>query len=230
MNGQVPTGRRRAGGRGGGRYLGDKQGLDNQTSVTSSVQVTLRVRIAEISRNITRQLGINWTALANFGQWGLAAAITDGLSQRTNLPNTIAGIYTQRHDSINTVLDLLAQDQLITMLAEPNLTARSGETASFLAGGEFPIPIVRQNNQITVAFKQYGVSLAFVPTVLSDGRISLHVHPEVSELTNVGRGVAADRLRACSAPTPSPFRRSRSAAPTPRSSSAPGRASRSPAC
>jgi pilus assembly protein CpaC len=72
------------------------------------------------------------------------------------------------------------------MLAEPNLTARSGETASFLAGGEFPIPISGQNNQITVAFKQYGVSLAFVPTVLSDGRISLHVHPEVSELTNAG--------------------------------------------
>jgi pilus assembly protein CpaC len=100
------------------------------------------------------------------------------------VPNTI-GI-SSPGGSINTVLDLLAQDQLITMLAEPNLTARSGETASFLAGGEFPIPISGQNNQITVAFKQYGVSLAFVPTVLSDGRISLHVHPEVSELTNVG--------------------------------------------
>ncbi len=166
------------------RYIVDKQTVQNQTSITSPVQVTLRVRIAEISRDITRQLGINWVALANIGKWGIAAAITDGLNSSSSLPNTI-GISTPGN-SINTVLDLLAQDQLITMLAEPNLTARSGETASFLAGGEFPIPISGQNNQITVAFKQYGVSLAFVPTVLSEGRISLHVHPEVSELTNAG--------------------------------------------
>jgi pilus assembly protein CpaC len=166
------------------RYIVDKQTVENQTSITSSVQVTLRVRIAEISRNITRQLGINWIALANIGQWGITAAVTDGLNTSSSLPNLI-GIHTPGN-SINTVLDLLAQDQLITMLAEPNLTARSGETASFLAGGEFPIPIAGQNNQITVAFKQYGVSLAFVPTVLSEGRISLHVHPEVSELTNAG--------------------------------------------
>ena len=166
-------------------WLGDKQSLDNRTSVTSPVQVTLRVRIAEISRNITRQLGINWTALANFGHWGfIAAAVTDGLSQAGNAPNTLGASLGK--NSFNTVLDLLAQDQLITMLAEPNLTARSGETASFLAGGEFPIPISGANNQISVVFKQYGVSLAFVPTVLSDNRISLHVHPEVSELTTVG--------------------------------------------
>jgi len=165
-------------------YIGEKQSVDNRTSITSPVQVTLRVRIAEISRTITRQLGINWTALANIGAWGITAAITDGLNTSSSLPNTI-GIRSPG-GSINTVLDLLAQDQLITMLAEPNLTARSGETASFLAGGEFPIPVSGQNNQITVVFKQYGVSLAFVPTVLSDGRISLHVHPEVSELSTVG--------------------------------------------
>jgi pilus assembly protein CpaC len=167
------------------RFLGDRQVVDDRMTVTSPVQVTLRVRIAEISRTITRQLGINWTALANIGRWGLAAAVTDGLNTSSSSPpNTIA--VRSPGGSINTVLDLLAQDQLITLLAEPNLTARSGETASFLAGGEFPIPISGENNQITVAFKQYGVSLAFVPTVLSDGRISLHVHPEVSELTNVG--------------------------------------------
>ncbi len=167
-------------------YAGDKGMVDNRTSVTSSVQVTLRVRIAEISRTITRQLGINWTALANFGHWGAAAAVIDGLSQTSNMPNVLAGAFHDGTSSINMVLDLLAQDQLITMLAEPNLTARSGEMASFLAGGEYPIPVAAQNNQITVSFKQYGVSLAFVPTVLSDGRISLHVHPEVSELTTVG--------------------------------------------
>jgi pilus assembly protein CpaC len=165
-------------------YVGDKQTVQNQTVIRSPVQVTLQVRIAEISRTITRQLGINWTVLANLGRWGLTAGIADGLSTGASLPNTL-GIRTPG-GSINTVLDLLAQDQLITMLAEPNLTARSGESASFLAGGEFPIPVSGQNNQITLAYKQYGVSLAFVPTVLSDGRISLHVHPEVSALTTVG--------------------------------------------
>jgi pilus assembly protein CpaC len=167
-------------------YLADKQTLDDHTTISSSVQVTLRVRIAEISRNITRQFGINWTALANFGRWGIAGAITDGLSQSSNPPNTLGVGFHAGSSSINTVLDLLAQDQLITMLAEPNLTARSGEAASFLAGGEFPVPIAGSNGQITVAFKQYGVSLAFVPTILTDGRISLHVRPEVSQLTNVG--------------------------------------------
>jgi pilus assembly protein CpaC len=167
-------------------YLTDKQTLDDHTTISSSVQVTLRVRIAEISRDITRQFGINWTALANFGRWGIAGAITDGLSQSSNPPNTLGVGFHAGSSSINTVLDLLAQDQLITMLAEPNLTARSGEAASFLAGGEFPVPISGANGQISVAFKQYGVSLAFVPTILTDGRISLHVRPEVSQLTNVG--------------------------------------------
>jgi pilus assembly protein CpaC len=170
----------------GRAYLGDKQFLENRTGITSSVQVTLRVRIAEISRTITRQLGVNWTAMANGAKWGFAGILTGGVSQATNLPATIAGSFNDGTTSINSVLDALAQDKLITMLAEPSLTTRSGETASFLAGGEFPIPISGQNNTITVQFKQYGVSLAFVPTVLTDGRISLHVRPEVSELSDQG--------------------------------------------
>ncbi|CAH2602022.1 Type II and III secretion system protein family protein [Rhodovastum atsumiense] len=172
------------------RYVGEKQTVDNRTSVTSSVQVMLRVRIAEISRSITRQLGFNWTYLSNgitgSRYFAAAASVVGGLSQTSNAPNGIGIGYNDGTTSLDTILDLLAQDQLITMLAEPNLTARSGESASFLAGGEFPIPVSSQNNSISVQFKQYGVSLAFVPTVLSDGRISLHVRPEVSELTDVG--------------------------------------------
>jgi pilus assembly protein CpaC len=81
----------------------------------------------------------------------------------------------------------LAADQLISILAEPNLTAQSGETASFLAGGEFPIPVAAtETGQITIQFKPYGVSLAFVPTVLSPERLNLRVRPEVSELSEVG--------------------------------------------
>jgi pilus assembly protein CpaC len=80
----------------------------------------------------------------------------------------------------------MAQDQLVHVLAEPNLTAISGETASFLVGGEFPIPVAQQNNQVTIEFKQYGVSLAFVPTVISEARINMKVRPEVSALSTEG--------------------------------------------
>jgi pilus assembly protein CpaC len=73
-----------------------------------------------------------------------------------------------------------------TLLAEPNLTALSGETASFLAGGEFPIPVSQGNNAVTIEYKQYGVGLAFTPIVLGDGRISMRVRPEVSQLSDAG--------------------------------------------
>jgi pilus assembly protein CpaC len=79
---------------------------------------------------------------------------------------------------------------LISILAEPNLTALSGETASFLAGGEFPIPVSSNSSggaaTITVAFKQYGVSLSVVPTVISGARLNLRVRPEVSQLSSTG--------------------------------------------
>jgi pilus assembly protein CpaC len=71
-------------------------------------------------------------------------------------------------------------------LAEPNLTALSGETASFLAGGEFPIPVTQGNQAVTIEYKQFGVGLAFTPIVLADGRISMRVRPEVSELSDAG--------------------------------------------
>ena len=83
-------------------------------------------------------------------------------------------------------LDLLENDGVVTTLAEPNLTALSGETASFLAGGEFPIPISQSLGAVTIEYKQYGVGLAFTPIVLADGRISMRVRPEVSQLSDAG--------------------------------------------
>jgi pilus assembly protein CpaC len=83
-------------------------------------------------------------------------------------------------------LDLLENDGLVTTLAEPNLTALSGETASFLAGGEFPIPVSQSLGAVTIEYKQYGVGLAFTPVVLGDGRISMRVRPEVSQLSDAG--------------------------------------------
>ncbi len=80
----------------------------------------------------------------------------------------------------------LERDGLVRTLAEPNLTAISGETAKFLAGGEFPVPIVDSQGALSVTFKEFGVGLAFTPMVLSEGRISLKIETEVSELTNQG--------------------------------------------
>nr|WP_280855208.1 type II and III secretion system protein family protein [Pararoseomonas indoligenes] len=180
--------------------VGDGPGLVNQLSLLSSLQVNLRVRVAEISRQVSRDLGFNWQALANDGNnfliglrtgiaGGVANAITGSLSGTNSVARVGAGVSSSRFD-INAVVDALASDQLITILAEPNLTAQSGEVASFLAGGEFPIPVAASNNAngstISIEFKQFGVSLAFVPTVMGPDRLNLRVRPEVSELSTEG--------------------------------------------
>ena len=119
----------------------------------SSVQVLLRVRIAEMSRNVTRNLGINWQAMGSIGRFGAAAITATGAGARRDERRWPLGT-----PDVNAIIDALAQDNLARILAEPNLTAMSGQPASFLAGGEFPIPVGQQNNQVTIEFKQYGVS------------------------------------------------------------------------
>ena len=181
-------------------YVGDKAGVINSLTVLGSIQVNVRVRIAEIDRQITRQLGINWQALGTIGSIGRLPATT------LNLPGTVAGTGTGLASAacasgvplsvqcqginFNGIIDALAQDQLATILAEPNLTVLSGDTASFLAGGEFPIPIAGNTTNgtttITIEFKTFGVSLAVVPTVISPTRLNLRVRPEVSQLTTTG--------------------------------------------
>ena len=158
----------------------------NNVMVNSSIQVNLRVRVLEMSRTLTRDLGVNWSALATIGAnyATLSGATANLLSNLTQAPATAT--FSSRRLGINAVIDALAQDQLVHMLAEPNLTAMSGQTATFLVGGEFPIPVAQQNNTTTIEFKQYGVSLAFVPTVISDGHINLKVRPEVSQLSSQG--------------------------------------------
>ena len=173
-------------------YAGDHQQVQNLLSVGSSQQVNLRVRIAEMSRSLTRTLGINWQSLANLGKYAAIGAVTaNALSAITTPPSLVGAVgynfNTVGHvTDINALIDALAQDQLVHVLAEPNLTAISGETASFLVGGEFPIPVAQQNNSTSIEFKQYGVSLAFIPTVSSGGRISMKVRPEVSALSSQG--------------------------------------------
>ena len=156
------------------------QKAENALTVSSSATVGLKVRITEMTRQVTRDLGVDWTALGTIGKFALDFATTNGVS------STLRSVYTGKGLSVDTVIEALATDNLVHVLAEPNLTARSGESASFLVGGEYPIPIAQggsgTSNTISVDYKQYGVSLSFVPTVLSSGRISLHVRPEVSEL------------------------------------------------
>lgn len=165
----------------------------DQLRIGGAMQVNLRVRVAEVSRTITRDLGFNWQALGSTGRFAFGL-LTGAFAGSQLLPglggeagrNFIAGSYRSTSFDINGLIDALAQDQLISILAEPNLTAQSGETASFLAGGEFPVPVAATNDRVTIEFKQFGVSLAFVPTVMDASRISLKVRPEVSELTEEG--------------------------------------------
>ncbi len=174
-------------------YLSEKGVLDNRLAVSTPTQVNLRVRIIEMSRTLTRELGLNWQALGNLGRYGVVGLATaNGLADLASSATAITSRYAKTNGAggfgtdINATIDALNQDQLIRTLAEPNLTALSGETASFLVGGEFPIPIANTNNTISLEFKQYGIGLAFVPTVTSGDRIVLHVRPEVSQLTNQG--------------------------------------------
>jgi pilus assembly protein CpaC len=165
-------------------YLADGQVVDNRLTVAGLQQIGLRVRIAEMSRSLTNALGINWQALGTIGRFSIVGQTATVLSAASGMtPSRLSLGY---RPNVNALIDALASDNLVRVLAEPNLTAISGETASFLVGGEFPIPVGQENNSVTIEFKQYGVALAFVPTVMSDDRIRLHVRPEVSQLTQQG--------------------------------------------
>lgn len=164
-------------------FLADGQGVNNRIAIRSATQVTLVVRIAEMDRNVVRQLGIDWQAVGNMGKFGSFPALTLNMNA-----STAACVATRNPfclgSNVNGVVDALAQDNLVRLLAEPNLTVMSGQSASFQVGGQYPIPLAQQAGAISVAFKSYGVSLAFLPTVFSNGRINLHVVPEVSQLSN----------------------------------------------
>ncbi len=167
-------------------FLGQGDKVINQINVRSPTQVNLRVRIAEMSRQVEKELGFNWNAAFNDGSTKLG--LFTGQPGPSANPDTIAAQVVKGNFNVLAMIDALAQEGIITTLAEPNLTAVSGETASFLAGGEFPIPVgvtpTTGIAQIQVQFKQFGVSLAFTPTVLSGQRISLKVRPEVSQISN----------------------------------------------
>ena len=205
------------------RFAGDPAKVVNMLSIAGGEQVMLKVRVAEMDRNIAKQFGVNMAEAATVAgvpivastgnQFGLVghalsdasgaqfgatcaqSAIPDYLKQTIISSPALgpSGTLIEKvqpcfsPNNVQGVLQALDQIGLVHILAEPNLTAVSGETARFLAGGEFPVPSGRDNQgNVSVQFKDFGVGLSFTPVVLSPGRISLQISTEVSELSNTG--------------------------------------------
>jgi pilus assembly protein CpaC len=177
----------------------------NSVSVDAPQQVMLEVRFVEASRQAGRELGLQWNItprsghaqrfLTNMGNNRYDLPVTSGTSGSV-LDTAAAGVLGSstapfgyiaanliaKGLNIDVMVNALEEKGLARKLAEPNLVALSGDTASFLAGGEYPIPVASDYNKITVDYKRYGVSLAFTPTVLSSGLINMKIEPEVSQI------------------------------------------------
>ncbi len=205
-----------------GHYVSDLQDLDrpvdqliaNLLEVRGEQQVMLQVKIVEAERSVVKELGINLSAndpneLAATTLFGVTPpaslrsgtdavqfGASTGLALTQDPIGAVNGFFDTGIDGIGTLglfLAALEEENLINVLAEPNLTAVSGQQAGFLAGGEFPVPTGRDNvGNITIEFREFGVSLNFKPIVMSDKRISLQMNTEVSSLDNSNAVVLAD--------------------------------------
>jgi len=178
-------------------YGGEKKVI-NTVRVSGVHQVMLEVRVAEMQKTLTKHLSINFTTLAGSsfgaGLLGNLGSVVNPLNVVSPLgtatsplslnlaPATNALFHIGSNPSVTAFLDALKQDGLVKVLAEPTLMALSGQTAKFLAGGSFPVPVPQGLGTVGIEYKDYGVTLQFTPTVLDDNRISMKVAPEVSEL------------------------------------------------
>ena len=194
---------------------GSDSGIINMMTTTAENQVMLRVRVAEVNRNITQAFGVQWNLYGADGDFktGLFSprgaltkdqtiygpdgnALPDKYFVPGKGPYKVGGLSPNPYQSflsyfgdnlgVDVLLEALEDEKMATVLAEPNLTALSGETASFLAGGEFPVVTSVNNGEINTEYKEYGVRLNFTPVVLSENRIRLNVKPEVSNLSDNG--------------------------------------------
>jgi pilus assembly protein CpaC len=192
----------------------------NTVSVMSPQQVMLEVRFIEISRTAGRELGFQWNrfgaqSTTNIGSMQAASKLpitTPSSSSAIPIGEVAAGVLSGTSPfgfmiarilsngvTTDVLINALEQKGLARSLAEPNLVALSGDTASFLAGGEYPIPVSGSFGQVSVDYKKYGVGLAFTPTVLSHGLINMKIEPEVSQIDTthtiaVSSGVAVPAL------------------------------------
>jgi pilus assembly protein CpaC len=175
-----------------GRLVGGTDKVVNSIAVRGRDQVMLKVTVAEVARNIVKQLGIDLsanlnygTAVVNFANSNPFSALGRPLVAGNQLQTTFGSPV-----SVSATLRAMESAGVVRTLAEPNLTAISGESATFIAGGEFPVPAGYSCDPVTrvcttqISFKKFGISLNFTPVVLTEGRISLRVMTEVSELSN----------------------------------------------
>ncbi|MER8641109.1 MULTISPECIES: type II and III secretion system protein family protein [unclassified Mesorhizobium] len=162
------------------RFSGNEEVI-NSVNISSSQQVQLNVRFVEINRQAGQDLGAKYSANFAYGIGGRDVTLDPGTVPGAG-NGEIIGRLLSNGLSIDVAIKALEERGLARRLAEPNLIARSGQTASFLAGGEFPIPVSEDNGKISVSYKKYGVSLDFTPTVLKDGLVSLDIAPEVSSI------------------------------------------------
>lgn len=154
-------------------------GVANGLAVQQAQQVLLEVRFVEASRDIVREFGIGFNA-SQPGEFAFGSSgdlVSGGLAQAALVASRGFG-----STAIDLTINALEEKGVLRTLARPNLVALSGDTASFLAGGEFPIPIGQRDGIVTIEFREFGVSLAFSPTVLGEDMINLRVRPEVSTL------------------------------------------------
>jgi pilus assembly protein CpaC len=170
----------------------DEDAIDS-TSVQPSTQVTLEVRFIEAQRRNDKEIGVSFGSRKHNGRFlGTTGALgTDGTSITAIGNALISGVLPfgqvlgnliSHGIDVDVLLQALETRGVARRLAEPNLTALSGDTASFLAGGEFPVPIAADDGKVTVEFKKFGVGLDFTPTVLENGIINLQIAPEVSQI------------------------------------------------
>ncbi len=204
-------------------FLGKETNVISRLRIATPLQVNLQVRIAEVSRSLVKNLGVNLTSMSQGGngfQFGIGqgrpfapnfrpgSPLGNGNKPTFFIPDinnpgkfievdgsavnpltsgtTLAGAGRLLGLDLLGALDAGETAGLVSTLAQPNLTALSGETADFLAGGEYPIPVSSGLGSTAIQYKKYGVSLAYTPTVLANGRISVRVRPEVSELSSQG--------------------------------------------
>ena len=156
----------------------------NNMTVQGSQQVNIRVRFAEVSRTELQSYGVDWSVGYKSGGFEF------NMFQDNGVPSGDGnfGLHMDQAHGINfdVLIEALQRNGVVKILAEPNLTAVTGQTANFLAGGEIPVPIAQGNDVTTVQYKPFGVSLGFTPTLIGRNRIALHVQPEVSSLSDAG--------------------------------------------
>ena len=170
----------------------DKDAIDT-VKVMQQQQVMLEVRFIEVDRNASRELGLQWnffggSTTANIGSQLPARQLPIGSASQVIGAGVLSGaspygfLVSQLTNQLQVAVNALEQNGLARSLAEPNLVALSGDTASFLAGGQFPVPQAGSLGTVSFVYQPYGVGLSFTPTVLRDGLINLVIKPEVSEI------------------------------------------------